>query len=94
MGMGMFLNLTDKDIPVKESGKKRNYNHITTATNNSKVGACSLGKVLFVSIVRERSRITAASHNNVETTDRRSLASAQWFNLSASSALLSAVTVR
>ena len=34
--MGLFPNLTNKDLPVKKSGKKRNYNHVRTAANNSK----------------------------------------------------------
>ena len=31
----MFPNLTNKDLPVKKYGKKRNYKKIRTATNNS-----------------------------------------------------------
>ena len=32
----LFPNLTNKDLPVKKNGKKRNYKKIGTATNNSK----------------------------------------------------------
>lgn len=32
----LFPNSTNKHLPVKKSGKKRNYDHIRTATNNSK----------------------------------------------------------
>lgn len=33
---GLFPNLTNKHLPVKKEGKKRNYDHIRTATNNKK----------------------------------------------------------
>ena len=33
---GLFPNLTNKDLPVKKKGKKRNYDRIRTATNNQK----------------------------------------------------------
>lgn len=32
----LFPNLTNKHLPVKKNGKKRNYDKIRTATNNSK----------------------------------------------------------
>lgn len=34
--MGLFPHLTNKDLPVKKNGKKRNYAHIRTAINNAK----------------------------------------------------------
>ena len=33
---GLFPTLTNKDLPVKKQGKKRNYHHIRTAITNSK----------------------------------------------------------
>lgn len=33
---GLFPHLTNKHLPVKKKGKKRNYDHIRTATNNKK----------------------------------------------------------
>ena len=33
---GLFLKLTNKDLPVKKDGKKRNYHHIRTAITNTK----------------------------------------------------------
>ena len=33
---GLFPHLTNKDLPVKKKGKKRNYDHIRTATNNQR----------------------------------------------------------
>lgn len=33
---GLFPNLTNKDLPVKKNGKKRRYDHIRTAINNTK----------------------------------------------------------
>ena len=33
---GFFPNLTNKHLPVKKNGKKQKYNHIRTATNNTK----------------------------------------------------------
>ena len=33
---GIFPNLTNKHLPVKKKAQKRNYDHIRTATNNSK----------------------------------------------------------
>ena len=33
---GLFLTLTNKDLPVKKDGKKRNYHHIRTAITNTK----------------------------------------------------------
>ena len=32
----LFPNLTNKHLPVKKNGKKRNYDRVRTATNNSK----------------------------------------------------------
>ncbi len=32
----LFPNLTNKHLPVKKNGKKRNYDEVRTATNNSK----------------------------------------------------------
>ena len=32
----LFLNISNKDLVVKKDGKKRNYRHIRTATNNVK----------------------------------------------------------
>ena len=33
---GFFPHLTNKHLPVKKNGKKQKYNHIRTATNNTK----------------------------------------------------------
>ena len=33
---GLFPHLTNKHLPVKKNGKKQKYNHIRTATNNTK----------------------------------------------------------
>ena len=33
---GLFPNLTNKDLPVKKNGKKRKYDNIRTAINNTK----------------------------------------------------------
>ena len=33
---GLFPHLTNKHLPVKKNGKKRKYNHIRTAANNTK----------------------------------------------------------
>ena len=33
---GLFPHLTNKHLPVKKNGKKRKYNHIRTAVNNTK----------------------------------------------------------
>lgn len=33
---GLFTNLTNKDLPVKRNGKKRKYDRVRTATNNTK----------------------------------------------------------
>ena len=33
---GLFLTLTNQDLPVKKNGKKRNYRHIRTAITNAK----------------------------------------------------------
>lgn len=35
---GLFLNISNKDLPVKKNGKRRDYNHVRTVALNNRLG--------------------------------------------------------